>query len=90
MKGIKFPKTIGEWLSAVELIGADIVVWVDGDDEKNGPLWEGSAYDFPLRYADLKLCYEMEDPCEKPIEFRTSLGEDHNDRPGFVITVKDE
>ena len=88
MKGIKFPKTIGEWLSAVELIGADIIVWVDGENEDNGPLWEGSAYDFPLRLADLKLCYEMD--CEKPIEFRSSLGEDHNDRPGFVITVKDE
>lgn len=89
MKGIKFPKTIGEWLSAAELIGTDIVVWVNGDED-HGPLWEGSAYDFPLRYADLKLCYELDDPYEKPIEFRSSLGKDHNDRPGFVITVKDE
>lgn len=87
-KNIKIPKTIGEWLSAAELIGADIVVWVNGDEDF-GPLWEGSAYDFPLRYADLKLCYELDDPYEKPIEFRSSLGKDHDNRPGFVIIVKD-
>lgn len=84
---IRRPKTIGEWLSAVELLGTDIVVWVNGDED-HGPLWEGSAYDFPLRFADLKLCYDAEE-IERPIDFRSSLGKDHNDKPGFVITVEE-
>ena len=88
-KGFKSPKTIGEWLCAADLIGTDIIVWVNGDEEY-GPLWEGSAYDFPLRYANLKLCYETEDiVCEKPIEFRQNLGKEHNNKSGFVVIVEE-
>lgn len=86
-KSLNFPKTIGDWLSAADLIGTDIIVWIDGDEDY-GPLWEGSAYDFPLRYADLKLCYETDGDCEKPIEFRKDLGEEHNNKPGFVVIVE--
>lgn len=83
-------KTIGEWLKAADLICTDIIVWVDGDEDF-GPLWEGHTYDFPLRFADLKLCYKPKDPdneIEKPIEFRNDLGEKRNHRPGFVVIVE--
>ena len=84
------PKTIGEWIYPMkDSCGFDIVIWITGDDTE--PLWKGSIMDFPLRYADLEIEYDVKElDGYSPIDFRNNVKEKGEDpRPGFVIIVKD-
>ena len=61
-----------------------LIIYEEDDDEN--PLWEGRAFNVPWWVADLEL--DNSDPYSPPISFRNSLGEDHDNKPGFVISVK--
>lgn len=80
-------KTVYDFLKNVEIIGADIVVYMYEDGENAEPIYAGSAWDTPYWVAELKLDW-IHNPmdCPQPIEFRFDLGEEHNHRPGFVIS----
>jgi len=78
-------KTVGDFLKGFDGIGLDIVLWCDEDPDD--PVWSGSLYDMPYWLLEFELDYEAAED-HKPISFRTSLGEEHRNRPGLVIIVK--
>ena len=79
-------RTVRDFLKAVDASGCHAVFWMKGEDKE--PCWEGPLFDTPWWVAELKLDYkEAED--HLPISYRDSLGIEHNDRPGFVIRVKE-
>ena len=61
-----------------------LIVYEEDDDEN--PIWEGRAFELPWWVADMEL--DDSDPYSPPISFRFSLGEDHDNKVGFVISVK--
>lgn len=81
-------KTVIDFLKAVDGLGCYAVYWLRGDPEDLGPCWEGSLFDTPWWVAELELDYE-EAESHQPISFRENLGEEHNNRPGFVFWVKE-
>lgn len=60
---------------------------VYGEHNDDEPLWEGLSFKLPWWVADMEL--DNSNPLYPPISFRYSLGEDHDNRVGFVISVKD-
>lgn len=80
-------KTVMDFLEAVDALGCHAAFWTRGEDEE--PYWEGSLFDTPWWIARLELDYE-EAENHQPISFRESLGEEHNNKPGFVFWVKEE
>ena len=75
-----------KWLKMTDIIGLDIVVWVEGDDSE--PLWEGNAFDTPYWVAEKKIAKKGWD-YDAPISYRHNLGEEHDNKAGFVITIED-
>jgi len=63
-----------------------LIIYEEHDEEN--PLWEGNSWDLPWWVADMKL--DDSDPWRPPVSFRHSLGEDHDNKTGFVILVKEE
>lgn len=83
-------KTIGDILQMMDAIGTDIVVWGPSyDEDGEEPIWAGSYFDVPFWVSQLELDYKNAEG-RPPVSWRSSLGEDHKNRPGFVICVKDE
>lgn len=65
-----------------------VIIYVRGDEE---PLWSGYASNIPFWIAESLLDFECEEDDDdyEPISFRPSLGEKYENRPGFVITIRD-
>ena len=79
-------KTVYDFLKNVDIC-ADILVYIYEDGNDAEPIYAGRAYETPYWVADLKLDWIHDaDYCEQPIEFRSDLGEEHNHRPGFIIS----
>lgn len=73
-------------LKLMDVAGLRVVYY---EDDYEDPLWEGSLFDTPYWVADLELDVEKAE-FHEPISFRSSLGKEHNNRPGFVIIVKEK
>lgn len=85
--------TILDFLKLCDGCGTDCVVYSTADPDGEEPLYEGSTFDMPW-YVSL---YELDTDLNKdiyetgrPVEFRHSLGAEHNNRPGFIFLVKEE
>ena len=76
-----------KWLKYINPIGLTIIVWDIDMDEKEGPIYEGSAFDLPWWIGEAKITKEAGNS-DEPIDFRDSLGNEYNNRPGVVICVK--
>jgi len=79
--------TLADALHIIDF-SSTVIIYVRGDEE---PIWTGYAMDVPYWIAENLLdfeCGENEDSYE-PISFRHRLGEKYNNRPGFVITIRD-
>ena len=61
-------------------------VYIENEDEED-PIWEGKLNTLPWWIADLELPKTFHG--EAPIDYRTSLGKEHDNQPGLVIVVKD-
>ena len=79
-------KTIYDFLKTGDYLGLTFIVYIDGEED---PIWAGSSLDIPYWIAELELEYEGSDPLEPPISFRSSLGKEYDNKPGFVISCKD-
>ena len=76
-----------DFLKAVDALGCHAVFWMKGEDKE--PCWEGPLFDTPWWVAEFELDYEEAED-HLPISFRDSLGENHNNKPGFVFWVKEK
>ena len=75
-----------KWLQMTDIIGTKIIIY----NKEEWKLYEGFALDVPYWIADLHLVTKEENEGEPPVSYRDSLGKEYNDRPGFVITVKED
>jgi hypothetical protein len=79
--------TLEDALHIIDM-SSTIIIYVRGDED---PLWSGFPSEIPYWIAESLLDFECEenDDSYEPISFRPSLGEKYNNRPGFVITIRD-
>ena len=77
-----------KWLKYTDILGFMVVIWTKDqlEHDENEPLYAGSALDIPYWIADCKL-YLSED--DAAVSYRGSLGNEYNNKPGFVICVED-
>ena len=75
-----------KWLQMTDIIGATVIIY----NEDEWKLYEGSTLSVPYWVADLHLITKEENEGEPPISFRNSLGKEYDNKPGFVITVKED
>ena len=83
--------TVGELWDVIDFGGLPIVIW-DVDDEgieDSDPIWEGTAYQLPYWISKLKLIKAGQNNWDEAVSYRASLGEKYNNKPGFVIVVKE-
>ena len=73
-----------DWLDVTEVLGVYFIVYYKDEEE---PMWEGKYMDIPHWVAKCKLA--RLDAGEFPIDYRSSLGEEYGNRPGFVVVVED-
>lgn len=85
--------TILDFLKLCDCCGTECVVYSTADPDGEDPLYEGSTFNMPW-YVSL---YELDTSLNKavydaggPVEFRQSLGAEHNNRSGFIFLVKEE
>ena len=74
-----------ELLRTINFGSLILIVYIEDDED---PIWTGTAFDLPWWLAD----HEINGPNvwgEEAIDFRSSLGEEHDNKPGFVISLKD-
>ena len=81
MSGMKY---VYDFLKGIDA-GLPVVYW-EGKGDTDDYLWSGILDETPWWIAELALDYvHPEDHC--PISYRSNLGENFNNRPGFVILV---
>lgn len=73
-----------DFLKITDLGGLYLVIYVEDDED---PIWTGHSIDIPWWVADHKIAPSRWG--EESISYRTSLGEEYNNKPGFVIFLMD-
>lgn len=63
-----------------------LICYIEDDDDI--PLWEGTGFDLPWWVGELYL--SKSEFLARPIDFRSSLGEEYDNKPGFVISLNEE
>ena len=72
-------------LKVINFGGLILIIYIE---EEEDPIWVGTESNVPWWLAD----HEINGPNvwgEEAIDFRSSLGEEHDNKPGFVISLKD-
>lgn len=78
-----------DWIKVVDASPLKALYYVAGDEEF-GTIWDGSLYDTPYWVAEMELAEPEELDGYQPIEWRRDLGDDYDNKTGFIITVKDK
>ena len=73
-------------LKIVDFGNLILICYIDDDDDI--PLWEGIGYNLPWWVGEFYL--SKPEFLERPIDFRSSLGEEYDNKPGFVISLSEE
>ena len=79
--------TVRDFLKVFDCIGLKAIYYTESDDET--PLWEGRAFETPWWVAEYELAKNNGDS-GSPIEYRKSLGEEHDNKPGLIFSLKDD
>lgn len=79
---------LSKFLKYTDFIGLSVIIYSANGNEM--PLFSGSVLDIPWWIADLKIAKPWNKKVEESISYRTSLGEEYDNKPGLVITVIDE
>ena len=75
-----------DWLDVTELNGLTIIIY--DDVNPHSPLWAGSADDAPYWITKYKLASREDIEDYTPIDYRADLGDEYNNKAGFVIVIK--
>ena len=73
-----------DFLKMVDLCGLTLICYIKDEDF---PAYTGSYLDVPWWLADYFIDDTFE---EEPISYRHSLGKEYNEKPGFVISLREE
>ncbi len=74
-----------DFLKLVDFENLHLIVYIN---EEEDPIWEGRQADVPYWLCDLPL-----DPSswgEESVSYRSSLGEEYDNKPGVVICLREE
>lgn len=78
-----------DWLKVTDVVGLYIIIYEDIDNYDE-PSWTGWSMDIPWTYVIEKFSTRRKREGEAPVEYRSNLGDEYNNKAGFIICLDGE